>query len=196
MREFESYTDYRRFAESVQHRSRYLSERHVDEFLQTVAETGQKQRRSIESGAILWRAQLGHDWESVSVDPDDPLGDHEEVPGAYPESRMKPLPDAATEGRINPKGIPCLYLADDSDTAMAETRPWLQSYVSLAQFKIVRRLQIMDCSKAAQFFPRILLDPSTEDFDIPPMSPQEREDAVWGEIGYALSEPVTRSDST
>ena len=78
---------------------------------------------------------------------------------------------------------------------MAETRPWMGSYVSLAQFKMTRSLQIMDCSKRELFFPTILFGPSDDEFDFPPINAQEKEDAVWGEIGYALSEPTTRSDS-
>lgn len=59
----------------------------------------------------------------------------------------------------------------------------------------VKSLQIMDCSKAEFFFPKLLLDSSTEDVDAVPMNARETEDAVWGEIGYAFSEPVSRSDS-
>jgi hypothetical protein len=31
---------------------------------------------------------------------------------AHPLERMKPLKDRAQEGRVNPKGIPCLYAAN------------------------------------------------------------------------------------
>jgi len=196
MREFESPEDYRRFADSVMHRSRYLFESHVDDFLQTIAESGQKRLQTLTVGEILWRAQLGHEWDSVLVDYEDPHEAQAEIPGAYAPTRLKPLKDSAFEGRVNPKGIPCLYLADDKDTAMTETRPWLRSYVSLAQFKVIRSLKIMDCSEAKRYFPSIVGFPLDAEFEIPPMSPREKEDAVWGEIGYAFSEPVTRSDST
>src|ERR1039458_6332974 len=36
---------------------------------------------------------------------------------------MKPKPEKAKEGRVNPKGIPCLHLATHEDTAMSEVRP-------------------------------------------------------------------------
>jgi hypothetical protein len=57
---------------------------------------------------------------------------------------MKPPNNMAREGRVNPKGIPCLYLADERNTAMAETRPWLGSYISLGEFKTVRGLRVID----------------------------------------------------
>ena len=48
---------------------------------------------------------------------------------------MKPLGGRATDGRANPRGIPCLYLATTKETAMSEVRPWIGSYVSAGQFE-------------------------------------------------------------
>ena len=59
---------------------------------------------------------------------------------------MMPLPDRANEGRVNPKGIPCLYFSSDRDTAMTETRPWIGSLVSVAQFVMLRELTVVDWS--------------------------------------------------
>lgn len=86
---------------------------------------------------------------------------------------MKPLPHSAREGRVNPKGIPCLYLADDKDTAMAEIRPWVGSYISVGQFKTLRNLNLVDCSvKHAQGLTFYHTEPA----------PAEREEAVWAEM--------------
>ncbi|WP_366931004.1 RES family NAD+ phosphorylase [Mesorhizobium sp.] len=49
---------------------------------------------------------------------------------------MRPLAGRASEGRANPKGIPCLYMAVDRHTALAECRPWIGSLVSIGAFKI------------------------------------------------------------
>jgi len=192
MRNFLSCHDYRHFASSVTRRSRYVFEPHVEEFLQTVTETGAVRIGTIEAGSILYRAQLGHEWESHPADPNDPDSECFEVPAAYSPPRMKPLKDSAREGRVNPKGIPCLYLADDRDTAMAETRPWLDSYVSLGQFKIRTSLKIVDCPEPKLYFGNIFMEPPY--FREPGAA--EREKAVWGEIAYAFSEPVTPSDVT
>ncbi len=59
-------------------------------------------------------------------------------------TRMKPIPGQASEGRANPKGIPYLYLATHRDTALAEVRPWIRSLFSVAQFKIVRDLVVVN----------------------------------------------------
>ncbi len=100
---------------------------------------------------------------------------------------MKPLTDRATEGRVNPKGIPCLYLSTDRETAMAETRPWIGSYVSVAHFVVRRDLDVIDCSLDDEA-PLIIFDEAEPE-------PAEREKDTWWYINQAFSEPVTRSDN-
>jgi hypothetical protein len=120
----------------------------------------------------------------------DPGGDYFDVPGAFSPSRMKPPKGAAREGRVNPKGIPCLYLADEPTTAMSETRPWLGSYVSLAEFKILKPLRIMSLpvpQSSISLTAAVL-------FGAPKPDAATREQAVWGEVAYAFSEPVIPSD--
>lgn len=53
---------------------------------------------------------------------------------------------AAHEGRVNPRGIPCLYAASNLETAVAEVRPWLGALVSVAQLSPVRLLRLVNCS--------------------------------------------------
>jgi hypothetical protein len=190
MRHFVHPHDYRLFARSVILASRYVFEPHVEEFLQTVAETSLSKATSLPTGAMLYRAQLGHELQWQPVDPNDPEGEHFEVPGAYPETRMKPPRGLAREGRVNPKGIPCLYLADDANTAMAETRPSLGSYISLGKFVIHKPLRIITLPEPELYFPKIFMEePHYRELDR-----EESEHSVWGEIAYAFSEPVIQSD--
>jgi len=99
---------------------------------------------------------------------------------------MKPLPDRAREGRANPKGIPYLYLATHEDIAVAEVRPWIGSYVSIAQFVLNRDVRVVNCV--------------TDDHRIMAYSrepePEERERAVWQDIDRAFSRPMTSGDDT
>jgi hypothetical protein len=82
---------------------------------------------------------------------------------------------------VNAKGIPCLYLSTDHDTAMAESRPWIGSYVSVASFEVLRDLTVVDCSADSLrcFYGKE-----------PPLD--KREEQVWGDINHAFSEPVAR----
>ena len=59
------------------------------------------------------------------------------------EMSAPPL-DLAAAGRLNPEGIPYLYLANDSYTAVAEVRPWVGAQVTVARVKINRDIEIID----------------------------------------------------
>ena len=96
---------------------------------------------------------------------------------------MKPRRDRSTEGRVNPKGIPCLYCSDRRDTAMTETRPWIGAYVTVAQLELARELTIIDCSLDIKAPSLPLIRPN---FDA--------EKELWWAIDGAFSEPVTASD--
>lgn len=57
------------------------------------------------------------------------------------EIDVKPLSDmgappreATRPGRLNPTGIPYLYLSSDKETAIAEVRPWMGANVTVASF--------------------------------------------------------------
>jgi len=95
----------------------------------------------MKAGYILWRAQLGHDWREEQQG-----SESFEVRAAYPPLRMKPIPDGATDGRANPRGIACLYLATRQDTAVLEVRSLIGSYVSAAQFKVLHDIHLVNCS--------------------------------------------------
>jgi hypothetical protein len=100
---------------------------------------------------------------------------------------MKPLPEKATDGRANPKGIACLYLATHKETATLEIRPLIGSYVSVGQFKVMREVRLVDCSTDRMGNLLFLQDEWT---------PEEIEKSVWSDINQAFSEPVERGDSS
>jgi hypothetical protein len=126
----------------------------------------------------IWRAQTGHNWEERLAAGDVPYDE----PVPFKPERMKPLRGSAHEGRVNPRGIPCVYAANNKETAVAEVRPWLGALVSVAQLGVARELRLVNCSeghdKQFEFF---FEEPSAED----------REKAVWRAIGHAFSEPVS-----
>src|ERR1700691_693450 len=182
MTEFASSRDYFRFAVSVTQKARYVHEGEVRAFLATVVATSEARRDSIAKGTILWRAQRGYEWRIENKGEEDEL----EVPCALSPDRMTPKPELVGDGRVNPKGIPCLYLSTTSETAMAEVRPWVGSNLSLAQFKLARDLAIVDCSRDKRMFSLWVVDGEPGE---PP--PERREQVVWGDIGYAFSRPIT-----
>lgn len=69
-----------------------------------------------------------------------------------------PTCDKATAGRSNPENIAYLYLADNKYTAMCEIRPFLNSKVNIAEFKVKSDLNIIDLSSISTPRPTSLLE--------------------------------------
>lgn len=134
----------------------------------------------------MYRAQAGHGWRT---EPCFDLSGVEvmsfTVQAAYPADRMYPLQDRATEGRVNAKGVPCLYCSDNKNTAMTETRAWIGAFVTLAEVVLTQNVKLVDCT--ADSMPGYTLACIQH-------GPSEREGCVWASINRAFSEPVLRSD--
>lgn len=182
--EFTSWRNYWNFARVVSREYRFIRPPLIEAFLKTVRLTSESRREQIPAGSIFWRAQAGHAWRPIGNGIDD------EMPCAHPTSRMKPLLDRASDGRANPRGIPCLYLATTKEAAMSEVRPWIGSYVSAGQFKTIRPLTVINCARRynqSPFFMRL------DDFNYEPPA-DERSEAVWTHIDQAFAKPMTRTD--
>jgi len=179
---FKSVDSYRDFARAVRQDYRFARTPNQEAFLKAVATTSPSRSLTMKTDFVLWRAQLGHCWRKVEQE-----GVSEEEPTAYPPERMKPTPEKAGDGRVNPRGIPCLYLATQKETAALEVRPLFHSYVSIAQFKIVKDLKIINCS-APEIGNLAFLDKD--------LSQDGIEKVVWSAMNRAFSEPVTRGDDS
>jgi hypothetical protein len=172
---FESPYDYGTFAEYVRSQARHLLDSKNTRFLKAIIKTSAKRVRTIKKGELLWRAQLGHDWKVETIHG----GVKVQVAIAYTTKRMTPFPDRAMEGRVNAKGIPCLYLSTERETAMSEVRPRIGSYLTVAQVRILKDLRVVDCSA----------DEAGWQYGVW-SNPRKWEKAVWSGINRAFSEPL------
>jgi RES domain-containing protein len=145
-------------------------------------ETSESRRKTLQKGQILCRAQRGFEWRTIEQE-----GEEFEIEDAYPADRMVPKAEFVGEGRANSRGIPCLYLASNSKTAMSEVRPWLGSYISLAQFKVLRDCEVVDCSMDKKRSGLVF----TSTWELKEPDAAGREAGVWGDIAQAFSEPIT-----
>ena len=179
MTTFDSDDAYWRFARAVVCTARYVRDAASDRFLATLLSQGAAHVELVEPGMVLWRAALGHGWMDERHE-----GDTFQVPTPHPPDRMRPLPDRAKEGRANPKGIPYLYLATHRDTALAEVRPWIGSSISVAQFKALRRLRVVNCTEHSKRSRRLIGETPPELWD----------SNVWSDVDDAFSQPVGLSD--
>jgi RES domain-containing protein len=173
---FASWNSFRTFERAVRFNSRFLHDEEVLAFLQAITVTTEKRITTVSPAKALWRAQLGHDWRERAQD--DMSWDE---PAPFSEVRMKPLRHSAHEGRVNPRGIPCLYVASDKETAVAEVRPWLGALVSVAQMSTSRDLRLVNCTEGHD---------TNLDFYVEQPEPEIREETVWRNIGRAFSSPV------
>ena len=183
MAEFKSWRSFWEFEHAVKRQMRYVRTTDTEAFLEAVGQTAGRRIEVLPVGTTLWRAQLGVNWRPDYDKDGDLVG---ETPWPHDKDRMKPLRDCATEGRANSKGIPCLYLATDRDTAIAEVRPWIGSYVSVGLFRTDRELRVVKC--VTDYGLRRYWIKGEPDAT-------EREEAVWAFIDAAFAHPVTPIDN-
>lgn len=169
---FLSRDSYRSFRERVLRGRRFVRDVEVDQFLDALGTCSVSRVRVLPAGFTFWRAQKGHSWVM--------LGSERRV-APFPAPRMIPLPDQALEGRINPKGVACMYGSTSQEVALSEVRPWVGSVVSIAQFELTLPLSVVDCAVTFGASEGVELEIDQE---------------VWADIDGAFSEPVTRSDRT
>jgi len=76
---------------------------------------------------------------------------HDRLWGFNKKQSDVPPKDKAKAGRTNTKGVPYLYAAEDSHTAVTEVRPIIGQMVSVAQIKINKELRLFDFCAVSPF---------------------------------------------
>lgn len=69
------------------------------------------------------------------------------------EDLCEPEPKKAGEGRMSPRGVRCLYIADSAETAIAEVRASMHDEVGVLALRPRRTLRILDLSKIDRISP-------------------------------------------
>lgn len=189
--EFASPGNFGAFARRVP-RGRFVWERKVQAFVDTVCATIDERETTVPKGKIFFRAQHGIRQAEQLYEDGSPA---DIVWEAHEKDRMKPLKNRAREGRVNPAGIPILYLASKLETAISEVRPWIGSKISVFEFRTTRELKAINLTAGhgSSSSEHVL-------FELPPGAdlsrPDTKERAVWIDIDSAFSRPVTPSDDT
>lgn len=161
---------------------RYRYSQEIEHYIQLAVESATSRTERWDRGTSVWRAQRGcrvcievPGKSEVWKDDTDGCGYPTKCKPFRPE-RMKPEPEKAKEGRVNPKGIPCLYLATHEDTAMSEIRPWHEARISLARFELTQDVVLVDCSQEC------------------PSDLTNKQAWNWYYLGEAFSRPVSSTD--
>ena len=74
-----------------------------------------------------------------------------------------PQPNIATANRMNPTGIPVFYGALSNETAIAEVRPFVGSFVVVGQFNVLYKLKLLDLSRMGEGFTGSIFNADYED---------------------------------
>ena len=187
---FKSWRSYSIFSNSVRSKQRYILDNESKQFLDSIIDTCENRITELKKDSIVCRAQTGCSWHPYyQTDPETEEDIYvDDLPCPYHPERMKPLKDSALEGRANSKGIPCLYVATDKETAMSEVRPSLGSIISIGFLKLKKDIKVLDFSveHGNMNFNIIFKEKPTQD---------EINKAVWLEIDNAFSKPTKASDS-
>ena len=185
-----SWSSFLLFSRKKKEKERYFHDSETQELFDTLLTTAKERIESISKGDLFWRAQLGC--------ADDPLYDNGQIIDynaiPHPIERMKPLADKAREGRINPKGIPYLYLSTDEKTAVSEVGPWVGSYVTIAQFETIKDLRVIDCSRGEINLMTMTVFDLDKLWKLKQTTPEDDIKTIWRWIDLAFSEPVDRND--
>lgn len=65
----------------------------------------------------------------------------------------EPGPDKAGDGRMAPRGVPCLYISNSVEGAMSEIRASRYDEVAILSMRPVRKLRILDLSRVDEISP-------------------------------------------
>ncbi len=161
----------------VQHFARYVLEDPYKEFLKILVETAKGRTDTIPTGTVYYRARNDFETRKVGVR-------KKQYPLRKEKMRM-PLADLAEEGRINPFGIPALYLAEDERTAIAEARPLLRELVTVAEAKLLSEIRVVNAIQPD----RAVCSPFKEE-----ATDAEKESRVWYDVDNIFSDPVNRQN--
>jgi hypothetical protein len=173
---------YESFAKEVKETNRYIHSSHSEQFLSEFRDYIYSKRLIIKKNTIFYRAQIGCDFYDAKLSG---VSAKEKLPKAYGEARLRPLRDSAREGRLNPKGISYMYLANTKKTAISETRPWKFDIVSVGVFENKNELKIVT------FDP--LKNPNNEKFWRDKIDFDEYESQM---LSHAFSRPVNNTEKS
>jgi hypothetical protein len=187
IKEFEGPNEWNKFCSFIVHKNRYVLNKHWTNFLDIILFTAQKRETILEKGIKLVRARIGSYYEEL----EEQNGEIKVMYGPLRPKEIKaPPPKKTKDGRINPRGISCLYLSDNVETAILEVRPWLGQEVSVGYFIIKNTLKCIDTSrdKKGAYFPFGKGQPK--------LTPDEKEEFVWSGINDSFSRPVRSEDES
>lgn len=153
-----SVSDWEIFCTYIIEKNRYiLDEKSVsirDEILSTV----QNYEDEINTDKQFFRARFANELKS---------NEHGEivVENFTAEQLLAPPKHLTRDGRVNPAGIPYLYLAENGETAIAEIKPYLGARITVGKFRPKNKFKIVNLKKNLPSVVDIIASGKIEDYN-------------------------------
>ena len=129
------------FWRNVKHRNRFHLSKEAHRLLAGTIDLIRKHRSStLAAGDVLVRCRVHEPFDDRTP----PKANVQQIQPYSDGAMGAPPPEQCRSGRLNPEGIPYLYLADSVETALAELRPWRGASVSAATFVLTRPVRVAD----------------------------------------------------
>lgn len=174
---FKSPGQWTSFAYYVQNQNRYVLNKELETFVKSLIYTAKKRKKELKKGEMFYRARIGHRERKKK---------NSILTNKYPlttKEMLNPPPDRAIEGRINPVGISYFYLSSDVITAISETRPWIDHYISVATCEISSTIKVIDVRSNLDFLD--VCSPWAKRVSL-----KQKEERIWWDIDRAFAKPV------
>lgn len=121
-----------RFINELKHKNRFFLSEDLTMVISNIINYAKETKKeNFVKGKELYRARK-YDLRQTKPFPLDEMG--------------APPSEKASQGRLNPVGIPYLYLANNLETAVAEVRPWIGCKLVVAKFVLKKELTAVDFS--------------------------------------------------
>lgn len=190
MSHFTDWIDWYEFREFTTTHCNILLPKKQRKFLETIVEVAGKKKKSFDRGERLYRARKGCEERKIA-------GDVLMPAKAFSGKDINiPPPKKRCAGRVNSKGIPCLYLGTDKNTVIAECKPYKEEPISVVCFEMKEKLDLVDFSSEDYrgFF--LPLDMSNLfSYRKEKVNPDFLEKIIWGQINVDFSRPIHPEES-
>lgn len=184
--DYEDCWTWRGLKQYVRHTNRHFLENRYNEFLSIIVEIAKKRNVVYKKGEPFIRARKGSKQEKsldsrLDENIKNLLGSF--LPYDKTEMWAPPL-ELNVNGRVNPCGISCLYVATDRETAIAEVKPYIGEKISVATFRSNNDVKLVDFTTGRADWMVVY------QWNDIPVSSNDAEEIIWGQINCDFSVPV------
>ena len=138
--------NWRGFSEYLVKTNRFVLNSKWKSYFNKILEEIKEGEEILQKNKQFWRARVNtrEQWREGKN-----KGDIYPSPWSFEELNAPP-PRKVEEGRMNPKGIPYLYLSSDEQTATYEVKPYLGDLITVGSFALRNNIRVVNLEELAR----------------------------------------------